>query len=225
MTKSPYRTGFTFIELLVALAILVSALAIAFSIFTATLRAWQRGTEAMTQLHHGDLVMDQLVQSLRSTVFFEESSEFYGFRYESRFSGPYPNDLISWVTSSSAFIPLDSAHVHGMHRIVVTVESAGDATYGVAVRAMPHLSDAEDEELDPWFVSTRVRGLRCRIFDSETDTWQETWDQTNSIPSLVEITLFMDPDEPSDPPIRIRRAINIPIAPAVTNRVDFTETS
>lgn len=59
MPRRPH--GFTFIELLVALAILVSAFALVFTIFTTTLRAWNQGTEALTRLHHGDFVMEQLV--------------------------------------------------------------------------------------------------------------------------------------------------------------------
>lgn len=221
MPRRPH--GFTFIELLVALAILVSAFALVFTIFTTTLRAWNQGTEALTRLHHGDFVMEQLVQSLRSTAFFDAAPEFYEFRVQSRHTGPYPNDVLSWVTSSAAFMPLDSPYANGLHRIVVTIERTPAAEYGVAVRAFPHFSETEDEDPDPWFVSTRVKGLRCRIFDDEIGVWQEGWDQTNAIPSLVEITLFMDPEESHGPPVRIRRAVEIPIAPAVTNRVDFTE--
>lgn len=217
------RIGFTFVELLVALGILVAAFAIIFTIFVTTLSAWRRGSDALAGMHHGDFVMDQLVQSLRSAAFFESVPEFYEFRLDKRHAGGRPADLISWVTSSSAFMPLDSPYSEGLRRIVVTVERAPRAGYGVAIRALPHLSEDDMEDPDAWFVSTRVTGLRCRVFDDELGQWQDGWDETNAIPSLVEITLYIESDTPYEPPTRLQRAIEIPIAPAVTNRVEFGE--
>lgn len=215
--------GFTFVELLVALTILSLAFAIAISIFTSALKAWRRGSDELTKLHHGDFVMEQLVQALRSTAFFDSLPEAYEFRLQKRHAGGHPGDVISWVTSSSAFMSLDSPYANGLHRIVVTVDRTDRGQYGVAIRAMPHLSEDEDLEPDSWFVSTRVKGLRCRIFDDEIGAWQDGWDESNSIPSLVEITLYMDPEEEYGPPTRIQRAVEIPVAPAVTSRVSFVE--
>ncbi len=217
------RHGFTFLELLVALAILVSVFAVIFTIFTSTLNAWRRGTEALTKLHHGDFVMEQLVQALRSTAYFDSVPEFYEFRLHKRHMGGNPADVMSWVTSSSAFMPLDSPYVNGLHRLVITIDRAAYGQYGVAIRAVPHLSEDDDLDAEPWFVSTRVQGLRCRIFDDEIGAWQDGWDESNAIPSLVEVTLYMEPDEPYGPPVRVQRAIEIPVAPAVTSRVDFAE--
>ncbi len=217
------RHGFTFVELLVALGILVAAFAIIFTIFVTTLNAWRRGSDALAGMHHGDFVMDQLVQSLRSAAFFDSVPEFYEFRLDKRHAGGHPADLISWVTSSSAFMPLDSPYAEGLHRIVVTIDRATRADYGVAIRALPHLAEDDMEDPDPWFVSTRVKGLRCRVFDDEQGQWQDNWDETNAVPSLVEITLYIENDEPHAPPTRLQRAIEIPIAPAVTSRVDYVE--
>ena len=217
------RAAFTFVELLVALAILVTAFAMVFTIFTTTLRAWNQGTEALTKLHHGDFVMDQLVQSLRSAAFFDSSPEFYEFRLEKGQRGGNPADRMSWVSSSTAFMPLDSPYAHGLNRIAVSIDRAGYAQYGFSVQAMPHLIDEDDAPDDPWIVSTRVQGFRCRIFDDELGAWQDGWDESNAIPSLVELTLYLEPEEPYDPPLRIQRAVQIPIAPLVTSRVDFVD--
>lgn len=215
--------GFTFVELLVALAIMVSAFAIIFSLFTTTLKAWDRGSDALSKLHHGDFVMEQLVQSLRSAAFFDSVPEFYEFRLEKGFAGGNPADEISWVTSSAAFMPLDSPYANGLHRLVVKVDRAGYGEYGVSVNAFPHLMEEEDFNDDAWMVSTKVRGLRCRIYDDELSTWEDGWDESNAVPSLVEITLYLEPEEEFGPPIRMQRAVEIPIAPAITGRVEFVE--
>lgn len=222
-TKSRRCDGFTFVELLVALAILVAAFAIIFTIFATTLSAWRRGSEALAGMHHGDFVMDQLVQSLRSAAFFDSVPAFYEFRLDKRQAAGSPGDLISWVTTSSAFMPLDHPFGQGLRRIVLTIERTERGEYGVAVRALPHLSEDDMEEPEPWFVSTRVQGLRCRIFDDELGQWQDDWDEEEAIPSLMEVTLYIAAEQAGDPPVRLQRAITIPIAPAVTNRVDFVE--
>jgi prepilin-type N-terminal cleavage/methylation domain-containing protein len=217
------QAGFTLIEVLVALTILVTALTIVYSTVTTTLKGWKAGTDAMTELHHSDFVMDQIVAALRSTAFFDSAPHLYGFRLEANTGGKFPADRMSWVTTSSAFLPVDSPWADGLHRVVVGVERTSEGSYGVAVRAMPHLSEEPDDSEDPWFVTTRVQGLRCRIYDEETTSWMDEWEDTNAVPSLVEITLYMDAPEPYDPPIRMVRAIEIPVAPAVTGIVSFTE--
>jgi len=217
------RAGFTLLEVLVALTILVTALTIVYSTFTTTLKAWKAGTETMSEIHHGDFVMDQLSAALRSTAFFDSTPHLYGFRLETKAGGKYPADRMSWVTTSSAFLPLDSPWADGLHRIVVGVERNSKGDYGVAVRAMPHLSEEPDDSEDPWFISTRIQGLRCRIYDEETTSWLNEWEDTNAVPSLVEITLYMDASVPFDPPVRMVRAIEIPVAPAVTGLVSFAE--
>ncbi len=222
-TATRQHHGFTFVELLIALAIMVTAFTVIFTIFNATLNAWNRGTDALTKLHHGDFVMDQLVQSLRSMAFFDSAPEFYEFRLDKGFAGGGPGDTISWVTSSSAFMPLDSPYAHGLRRLNFTVGRTAQAQYGVKISALPHLADPEEYDAEEWVVSTRVIGFRCRIFDDELGQWQDGWDESNAIPSLVELTLYMEPEERYGRPITIQRAVAIPLAPAVTSLVSFTE--
>jgi prepilin-type N-terminal cleavage/methylation domain-containing protein len=216
--------GFTMLELLVALAILVTAMAIIYSTFSAALSGWTKGNKLLDELHHGDFVIEQLVLSLRSTAYFKTSPGTYGFRLNSR-GGAYPRDEMSWVTSGTSFIPPDSPLLNGLYRISVTIEENKDGDPAVTVRAFPHLSELEARDIDPWHISTRVKGLNCRTYNLEKEAWEETWEDTNTVPSLVEITLYMDPLEKYDPPLTIKRLVEIPIAPAVTGAVNYTESS
>lgn len=212
------RSGFTLLELLVALTILVTAFAIVWSSFSATVTAWRRGGQLLDELRHGDFVMEQLVSALRSAVFFPESASKCGFRLSTK-GGPYRADSMSWVTSSSAFIPPDSPTGIGLHRIVFGFGNNEDGDYGVSISAYPYLADEEKIRIEEWFVSTEVKGLRCRVYDPETETWGNIWEDTNAVPSLVEITLYMDPIEKYGEPVTLTRLVEIPIAPAVTNAV------
>jgi len=215
--------GFTLLELLIALSIMTAAMAVVIATFVVTIRAWRRGSDMLDELHHGDFVMEQLVSSLRSTAFFYNKPEQYGFWLEDKDNGDYPADQISFVTSGTAFVPKDSHLANGLHRLEITIEENEDGETGVAVRAFPHMVSVEDWEGDAWFVSSQVKGLDCRTFDLQEEEWDDDWEDTNAIPSLVEITLYMDPIEEGRDPITMSRVIEIPLAPVVANAVRFQE--
>lgn len=221
-------SGFTLLELLVALTILVFAFAIIWETFSGTVRAWQRGGQLLDELRHGDFVMEQLVSALRSAAFFRSSPGRYGFRLETGSAGSYPGDKLSWVTTSSAFIPPDSPLAKGTHRIIFSIEDNDDGDPAVCIRAYdPLLEDEDTVAIDRWFVSTEVQGIQCRVYNPEEENWENSWEgeQTNSLPSLVEITLYMDPIEEFGDPVKLKRVVEIPIAPAVTNAVQATGTA
>jgi prepilin-type N-terminal cleavage/methylation domain-containing protein len=213
------RSGFTLIELLVALTILVFAFAIIWQTFSATVMAWQRGGELLDELRHGDFVMEQFVSALRSTAFFPSAPGAYGFHLKNHGSGTGAADILSWVTSSSAFMKPDSPFFNSLHRLVINLEQNKDGEMAVAVRAYPYLTEKEELDADPWFVSTEIKGIDCRVYDFDDETWKSEWEDTNSVPSLVEITLTMDPIEKYGEPLTLKRLVEIPVAPAVTNAV------
>lgn len=216
------KSGFTLLELLVALAILVFAFAIIWETFSGTIRAWQRGSTLLDELRHGDFVMEQLVSALRSAAFFQTNPSRYGFRLETGSAGSYPGDKLSWVTTSTAFIPPDSELSRGTHRIIFSIEDNDDGDPAVCIRAYdPLLEDEDTVEMERWFVSTEVQGIQCRVYNPEEEIWENRWEdeKTNTLPTLVEITLFMDPIEEFDEPVKLTRVVEIPIGPAVTGVV------
>ncbi len=215
--------GFTLLELLVALVILVSATTIVWATFSSTLRAWQRGTALTDDLHHGDFVMEQLTAALRSAAFFHSDPALYEFRLEKRGGGQHPADVLSWVTTSPAFMPGDSPWVHGLHRIVATVDRDRRGERGFAVTAFHHLEDRDDLDADFWFISGRVQGLRCEVYDYGRDQWVPRWPESNSIPSRLKVTLYLEPPRGERTPIQVTRVIDIPVAPVVTQALDQAE--
>ncbi len=218
----PARGGFTLLEMLVALTILALAFAVIWSTFSAAVTAWQRGGDLLDGLRHGDFVAEQLVAALRSTAYFTTAPDKYGFRLENG-NLEYPADRISWVTTSTAFMPPDSPYRDSLHRIFFSVENNDRGDPAVAIRAMPHMMDEEDADDTPWFVSSEVKGFKCRVYDFEEESWETTWENTNSVPRLVEITLYMDPVEEYGPPVTLQRLIEIPVAPPGTNAVKMGE--
>lgn len=216
--------GFTLLELLVAMTILVIAFAVIWQTFSSTIGAWRRGGELLDELRHGDFVMEQLVSALRSTAFFESRPGKYGFALKNS-DKTYPADKLSWVTASSAFMPPDSPLMNSLHRIVFSIEDGPDGELGVAIRAYPQLAEIEEDDVDPWFVSSEVKGIDCRVYDIFADSpdWESEWEDTNAVPSLLEITLYMDPLEEYGDPVKIQRIIEIPVARKVDRKVEQDE--
>ena len=214
--------GFTLLELLVTLTILVTAMTVIIGTFSVTLRGWNRSQDLLKDLHHGDFVMEQLVSALRSTAFIHHTPEKYGFWLDDN-GGRYPSDKISWVTSGTAFMLPNSPLANGLHRLEIAIENNEDGEPAVAARAYPHLADIDDVESETWFVSSVVQGIECRTYDEDAEDWDDDWEDTNAVPSLVAITLYMEPLEEFGEPVKISRVVEIPVASVVANAVRFQE--
>lgn len=206
--------AFTMLELLVALTVLILAFSIIWTTFSSTVKAWRRGTQLVDELHHGDFVMEQLVAALRSAAFFPTKPDKYGFWLDD--SGE--NDEISWVTSGSTFMPPGSPLAQGLHRLIVNVEGNEDGEDSFAVRAYPHLKEEiEKNDVDAWYISSRIKGLNVRTWNHEDEVWEDEWEDTNKIPGLVEVTLYMEPLEKYGEPVKMVRLVEIPMGPATTS--------
>lgn len=207
--------GFSLLEILVALAILTVAFAIIWTSFSATISAWRRGSDMMDRLHRGDFVMEQLVAGLRSAAMFSNRPDKYGFHLKDAGGGADSHDELGWVTASTAFLPAESPLANTLHRIVVTVGDDPEGRSALSIKAFPHLADLDSDsvEIEEWFVSTEIQGLSCRVWNAEEEDWDEEWEDTNSIPRLVQLTLYMTPLEDERDPVVLRRLVEIPVAP------------
>jgi prepilin-type N-terminal cleavage/methylation domain-containing protein len=214
-------SGFTLMEIMIAMVILAMAITVAFQTFSAITRAWTGARARLDTIHHGDFVLDRIASALRSAAFFENSKEQCSFRIKNNSSGEGEH-TISWVTSSAAFIPPSAEELaYGVHRIEVGAGMNEDGEEGLQVTAWPYLADEDEVEKKSWLVSENVLGLRCRIYDTTEgeEGWTDTWEYSNAIPGLVEITLYAQSDEEFGQPIELRRLIEIPLGPAVTNKI------
>ncbi len=202
--------GFTLIELLVALAIFSLVAAMAAGTFWGVLKAWNRGGELLEQLHYGEFAMEQLVTALRGAAWFSSKPEAFGFWLE--------RGKASWVTSGSAFLPPDSPLINGLHRLSVTVDSQGGER-GLVVRAWPHLAEDTDEnDAEPWLVAPGVDEFDCEWYDFENEDWSTDWEETNSLPKLVRVTLKMEKRKNFDEELELQRLVELEVAPLLPGR-------
>jgi prepilin-type N-terminal cleavage/methylation domain-containing protein len=213
--------GFTLIEVLVAVLILTMAFTIIWTTFSVSLSGWRRGQVALDRIHHGDFVMEQVVSALRSAAHFSTRPDKYGFWLEDHGE----NDEVSWVTSGSAFMKPEDPLARGLHRIWIGIKDNRDGEPSFAVRAYPHFAkDMEPDDVDPLIISSRVKGLDCKIWNNETEDWDNEWENTNTVPPLVQVTLFLEPMERGGPAVEVTRMVEIPVGPSTTGAVSRAAT-
>lgn len=215
-------SGFTVLELMLSVALLSIIAVLSYLTFSTVTTAWRKGTALSDNLHHGDFVMEQLVTGLRSTYFPAGSpggSPEYGFQLEDEGSFSSARDRISWVKRGSALVGKDRSFVGGSHRVQFMVMDGDNGTSVAAVRAwrlQGQPDDFDPETLSPEVISTRVRGFNCRVAYrrvGDNIEWLDKWEFTNRVPRAVELTLYLDPLEPGESPVEVKRVLGIPAAP------------
>ena len=217
--------GFTLLELLVAIAIFALVSTITFALLAAVSKAWERGTAMSEDLHAGDYVIDQVVDGLLATRYRDKAD---GLRLEDNGNGPGAMDSITWVKEGPALVGEDSHLAKTYHHTSFFVGKDAKGKTGAAYTAWGdeylQPDDFDPDTLPPEILSDRVVGFDCRVatnnFEMNKLEWLETWNedmaggdnQSNHIPRFIEITLYMKPLNPDDPPVEMRRMVDIPVA-------------
>lgn len=209
--------GFTLLELLVALALAVTAFAIVWGVFASTIDAWRRGSDLLDRLHRGEFIFDRLEATLRSAAWYSSSPERYGFRLETSGGEEDAEDTFSWVTVSDAFEPRASAQSQGMRRVIVRMAEDEEGKPALAVVAQHVLADPDamkEPEEEPLAVIPEIRNVRCEVYKKEDKEWKREWTETNSLPERVQVTLTLEPIRENDDPVILQRIIPLPAAMA-----------
>ena len=213
------RRGFTLIELLVALVIFSLVAAMAAGTFWSVLKAWNRGGEMLEQLHYGEFAMEQVVTALRGAAWFPSKPEAFGFWLEDG------GGKASWVTSGRAFLPPDSPLQNGLHRLSMTVDAV-EGERGLVVRAWPHVAEEMDEnDAEPWMACPEVERFSCEWYDFENDDWSQDWEETNSLPKLLRVTLTMKKRKQFDENLELQRLVELEVAPELPGGEDRDRTT
>lgn len=224
-----HRAGFTLLELLLSITIMAAVSAVTFMVFSTVTTAWRKGMALSDGLHHGDFVIEQLVMALRSAYFPEVKggSVQYGVQTKDNGDGSSASDSICWVKIGSALVGSDCPFSGSPHRVKFSVETDENGNKGVAFRAWrmqgqvvskdgTQERDFDPETIKPTFLPSTIIGFNVRTawqkVNDEID-WQDDWKETNRIPTVVELTFYLEPLKEGETPVEIKRAVGIPVAP------------
>ena len=127
--------------------------------------------------------------------------------------------------TTSGNLPLDSPLRNGLHRVSVSVESV-QGEDGLAVRAWPHLAeDVDAGDAEPWMISSEVEEFECEWYDFENEGWTGDWEETNSLPKLVRVTMTMKKRKDFDEELELQRLVELEVAPEIPARENRDRTT
>jgi prepilin-type N-terminal cleavage/methylation domain-containing protein len=205
-------SGFTLLEVLLAVAVLGMLITAVYSTWSAALNAWKRGSDATEAFQRQRIVMDALGELTQSAVFFAPSASLYAFVGK---SNPGLGDSISFVTGSDAYLPPSEAIAAGMRRVIISLEQDQYRRTYLAVVNEPALRPNDDPSLPPLqahVISMDVTGFTVQYRNPRDGTWSEKWDEDQFPPSAVQYTVTFGEPDGRFPPVIVTRAVDIPVA-------------
>ena len=217
--------GFTLLELMLAVSILAAVTTVTYLVFATVITAWKKGMSLSDDLHHGDFVIEQLVMGLRSAYCPEVrgGSVQYGLLTKDEGSGESASDSICWVKVGTALVGSDCPFSGSPHRVKFSVEQDENGNKGVAIRAwrlqgqvVGKDEDFDPDKIPPVFLPSKIIGFNCRTAWQKVNDqidWQDEWEETNRIPTVVELTFYLEPLHEGESPVELKRAVGIPVAP------------
>ncbi len=177
------RRGFTLLELVIALAIAGTLIAILVGALRVGLAAWRQGDERAEAHQHLRSLSEILARSVAAAFPYRQSGP-EGGEPQVQFQGDAAR--LSFVTFAPPF-PLAAP----LPFTAVDFSRVGERRPGLAIRqkALPNFKPFDDEA-DPVFVDLTVTEVQFRYL-SGGGGWTESWDGAadKSIPKAVEIKL------------------------------------
>lgn len=215
--------AFTLLEILLAIALMAVVCTVTYMTFSVCVMAWKKGQAMSDSLHHGDFTIEQLSMALRSAYFPSAKpggDATYGFSMEDNGDGPYSSDTISWAKLGTSLVGSDCPFAGSPHRVQFFVGTDEESEQVARIRAWPLFGQDEDfdpeQDVEPMTLSRGITGFNCRpAFEMKNDEidWLDEWEETNRLPRLVEITLYLKPLEEGGEPLEIKRVVTLPVAP------------
>jgi prepilin-type N-terminal cleavage/methylation domain-containing protein len=208
--RSP--TGFTLLEVLLAVAVLGMLITAVYSTWSAALTSWRRGSEVTDAFQRQRIVMDALTQLTQSALFFAQSAPLYAFVAT---TNPGLGDSISFVTASDAYLPPSETISAGMRRVIISLEQDQYRRTYLAIVNEPALRPQDDKSLAPLqahVISMDVSAFSVRYRNPQDGTWSDKWEEGQFPPSAVEYTVSFGGQDSRFPPVVVTRAVDIPVA-------------
>ena len=100
------RSGFTLLELIMAIMILAIMMILSFFCFDAVVQSWNAGMEMSDAMSQADYVMNQVESGLRSAYYSSsvQKDDERGFQFSDGGEGPDARDSIAWMKEGRAFV-------------------------------------------------------------------------------------------------------------------------
>ena len=182
--RGPRASGFTLIEVVIALSLVAALLAITFGGLRVGMAAWRQGDVRAEHLQRGRSLNQLLVRAVGGA---------HPYQVEAAGEEPAPTafagerDRLAFVTAQPP-VPLAAP-------IAFTAVTLSHEDGGLTIREGALPNRGLFAGLAPVLVDPSSAGVRFRYLRGEDRTWAERWDAAveHALPAAVEVTL---PDQP-----------------------------
>jgi type II secretory pathway component PulJ len=178
--------GFTLVEILIAIGILMMVVAAIYATWTAILRGRNVGLQASAAAQRARIVVRVLEDSLSSAEAFGPNQRYYGFEAENGNEAylSFVARLAKSFPRSGKFGDLD------VRRLTFSVEAGSDSGRELVLRQNPLVMEMDvDEKEHPLVLAKNVQDFEVEFWDARLADWTDEWKQTNTLPKLVKLTL------------------------------------
>jgi prepilin-type N-terminal cleavage/methylation domain-containing protein len=209
--KHSKRRAFTLIEIMLAITIFSLVLAAIYSTWSLVLRASKAGEEAAAQVQRQRIAVRTIEDSFMCIQSFQASIQYYTFIVQ---NGDAP--VLSFVARLPDDFPRNGRFgVFNLRRLTFTVEAGSDSENDLVLRQSPILMDLDqDEQNFPLVLARNVKSFAVECWDPNAQDWTDEWDDTNSIPPMVRVSLALggkkNDSSSGAPELDITRVIAIP---------------
>lgn len=180
------KEGFTLIEILVALAIFGLVVTAIYSAWMAIIRASTTGLEAAAQAQRERVAIHTIEEALTASRSFAADLQHYGFVGQNGSEA-----MLSFVARLQKSFPRSGKFGDlDVRRVSFSVESGQDSQRQLVLRQSPILMEFDqDEKEHPLVLAKNVKELLLEFWNAAANEWTEEWNQTNSLPKMVKVTL------------------------------------
>jgi type II secretion system protein J len=179
-------TGFTIIEIMVALAILGLIVAAVYSSWMAVVRGAQAGRRAAAAAQRSRIAVRTLELSLSCARAFASDITNYAFV---AVNGDEP--MLSFVAKLPASFPRSGRFGDfDVRRVTFSLEAGPDSAKQLVLRQNPIQTGMDiDEQEHPIVLAPNVKDFKMQFWDGQSQDLLDEWTQTNMLPREVEIVL------------------------------------
>ncbi len=172
---------------MVAIAIFALLVAAVYSTWVVILKASQVGQEAAAQAQRERIAVRTIEDSLTCIQSFQASIQYYAFNVT---NGDSP--ALSFVARVPDVFPRNGRFDSNLRRLNFSVEPAADGEKDLVLRQNEILKNVDDaEQATPLVLAKNVKDFVIECWDTNALEWVGEWDYTNSIPTLVRVTLTL----------------------------------
>ncbi len=205
---APGRSGFTLVEILIAIGILTMVVAAIYSSWTAILRASKVGLDVSAAAQRARIVVRVIEDSLSSAEAFGANQMYYGFEAENGNEA-----YLSFVARLSKSFPRSGKFGDlDVRRLTFSVEAGSDSGRELVLRQNPPMMEMDiDEKEHPLVLAKNIQDFAVEFWDARLGDWTDEWKQTNTLPRLVKVSLkFADSPRSSETRDEITQIVGVP---------------